>query len=258
MSRLWSSTNQRPSLSPPARNWIPSFQAFLPSSSLLHSFLLVYNLSLSGGSDTVVLRRLRTTLFSRGLSTSCLFVLFFRSTFGFLCVDTTRLEDNKVALKGVSMSFEYECFRGDARHGVVGSSGAFCWAELSFKFIINKSWWRFSKLSNVRLPLLLMLFFLLLLLSATCFPSSTCCCPSVVGVPPRVRQKYCVHVWTWTEHLFIHWFHFGQHNFGAVPLHTAPLCVRVCACVCMRTHLRNVEREEEEEKHAAEFLFIYC
>lgn len=31
ISSLQSSANQRASLSPPARNWIPSFQAFLPS-----------------------------------------------------------------------------------------------------------------------------------------------------------------------------------------------------------------------------------
>lgn len=115
ISLLPSFANQRASLSPPARNWIPSFQAFLLSPSLPRLLLLllfVYKQVCPDSSATIVWPR--TGLLSRGLS---FFIFYFSGTlFGTICfisvnfcVDAIILEDTKVALEGGMCCQTWSC-----------------------------------------------------------------------------------------------------------------------------------------------------
>lgn len=114
ISLLPSFANQRASLSPPARNWIPSFQAFLLSPSLprLLLLLLVYKQVCPDSSATIVWPR--TGPLSRGLS---FFIFYFSGTlFGTICfisvnfcVDAIILEDTKVALEGGMCCQTWSC-----------------------------------------------------------------------------------------------------------------------------------------------------
>lgn len=115
ISLLQSFANQRASLSPPARNWIPSFQAFLLSPSLPRLLLLllfVYKQVCPDSSATIVWPR--TGLLSRGLS---FFIFYFSGTlFGTICfisvnfcVDAIILEDTKVALEGGMCCQTWSC-----------------------------------------------------------------------------------------------------------------------------------------------------
>lgn len=113
ISLLPSFANQRASLSPPARNWIPSFQAFLLSPSLPCLLLLfVYKQVCPDSSATIVWPR--TGPLSRGFS---FFIFYFSGTlFGTICfisvnfcVDAIILEDTKVALEGGMCCQTWSC-----------------------------------------------------------------------------------------------------------------------------------------------------